>query len=537
MNRLIALCLILAGLLLWVARNRPIEAVYAADGKWVLVGWNDLGMHCMDADYSVFSILPPYNTIHAHLMDSSGKLVKSSTAATLTYEAVPDASGSINTYSIEKTNFWKYVAPLFGVSPAAENGLAGYAMPGVWNQAKPMKFDATYNWFSAEGIPMTSYDDQFVKNPYPMMRLTARDSSGTVLATTDIVLPVSDEMTCIACHASGSAEPAKPAAGWAFSSDPERDYKLNILRLHDDKQGTSLYSSAVDKATPVLCASCHASNALAGTGVSGITPLTTAVHRRHAQVTDPDTGSTLGASTNRSACYRCHPGSTTRCLRGAMGDAVSSDGSMAMQCQNCHGAMSAVGAATRRGWLDEPTCQSCHTGTATSNNGQMRYTSAFESTGLWRTAANQTFATNADAPAAGVSLFRFSKGHGGLMCEACHGSTHAEYPSSHANDNAQSIRLQGHVGVISECSVCHTSTLSSISGGPHGMHSVGSSWASNHESAARNATACQACHGADYRGTALSRALADRTLTALGTRTFWKGFQIGCYTLPQRPHL
>ena len=24
-----------------------------------LIGWNDLGMHCMDSDYSVLSILPP----------------------------------------------------------------------------------------------------------------------------------------------------------------------------------------------------------------------------------------------------------------------------------------------------------------------------------------------------------------------------------------------------------------------------------------------------------------------------------------------
>ena len=33
-----------------------------------LVSWNNLGMHCMDSDYSVFSILPPYNTIHAQLI-------------------------------------------------------------------------------------------------------------------------------------------------------------------------------------------------------------------------------------------------------------------------------------------------------------------------------------------------------------------------------------------------------------------------------------------------------------------------------------
>ncbi|MCX6925230.1 MAG: hypothetical protein NT154_18770, partial [Verrucomicrobia bacterium] len=30
-----------------------------------LVGESNLGMHNMDSDYSVFSILPPYNTIEA----------------------------------------------------------------------------------------------------------------------------------------------------------------------------------------------------------------------------------------------------------------------------------------------------------------------------------------------------------------------------------------------------------------------------------------------------------------------------------------
>ena len=42
---------------------------------WTVVGWNNLGMHCMDADFAVFSILPPYNTIHAQVIDASGQLV------------------------------------------------------------------------------------------------------------------------------------------------------------------------------------------------------------------------------------------------------------------------------------------------------------------------------------------------------------------------------------------------------------------------------------------------------------------------------
>ena len=33
-----------------------------------VLSWNNLGMHCMDSDYSVFSVLPPYNTIEAQLI-------------------------------------------------------------------------------------------------------------------------------------------------------------------------------------------------------------------------------------------------------------------------------------------------------------------------------------------------------------------------------------------------------------------------------------------------------------------------------------
>jgi len=68
----------------------------------------------------------------------------------------------------------------------------------------------------------------------------------------------------------------------------------------------------------------------------------------------------LNDAQNRNACYTCHPRATTQCLRGAMGNAKNSDGSNKMQCQSCHGTMSAVGSSTRDGWLDEPNCQSCH---------------------------------------------------------------------------------------------------------------------------------------------------------------------------------
>jgi uncharacterized protein (TIGR03437 family) len=528
-----------------------VAALAQTSAHYTLLGWNDLGMHCMDGDYAIYSILPPYNTIHAQLIDNTGKLVRTGTGITVSYAPVADSSGSINTASQWKTNFWKFAQTLFGTGPAAEMGLAGFSMPGAADQKVAMKFDATKNWFTAEGIPITPYDDNGNKNFYPMMRLTATNSSGTVLATANIVLPVSDEMSCRACHASGARRDTKPAAGWANDGMVERDYKRNILRLHDDRQaGSSLYAAALEAvgysgsglaATaegghPILCAACHASNALSAAGQPGIPQLTASIHNWHAHVTDLDTGLTLDDQNNRDTCYRCHPGSTTRCLRGAMGTAVAADGSMAMQCQSCHGNMSKVGASSRQGWLDEPDCQSCHTGTATINSGGIRLTSVFDSSGNMRTPADTRFATNANTPASGLSLFRFSTGHGGLACEACHGSTHAESPSSHANDNVQSIALQGYAGPLGECTVCHStiSTSGAINGGPHTMHIVGNTWLNQHP---RNvSSACQSCHGSDYRGTVLSRAFTSRTLNAFGGRQVFRGATVGCWLCHNGPN-
>ena len=80
---------------------------------------------------------------------------------------------------------------------------------------------------------------------------------------------------------------------------------------------------------------------------------------------------------------------------------------MDMQCQACHGNMSMVGSPDRVGWFMEPNCQSCHTGTATSNNGQIRYSSAFEANGTPRVAVNATFATTPNTPAAGPFALPF----------------------------------------------------------------------------------------------------------------------------------
>jgi hypothetical protein len=556
-------CFTLAGLL-------AAAALTAGAANYQILGWNNLGMHCMDSDYSVFSILPPYNTIEAQLI-VNGHLLTASNGYTVTYQAVADPSGSFNSTAMGKGNYYDFATALYGAVLAPEGGLAGWSMPGTNNPPQFFRFENTnrpapgaaalVNWWRAEGIPISPYDDAHKKNPYPLMLLVARDAANNIIATNQVVLPVSDEMDCRACHASGAPTNARPAAGWVWSSLPERDFRLNILRLHDEHQfarhaglyqaalaargfnPAGLYRSVTADGKPVLCAVCHASEALGLGSYSNIPPLTASVHFLHGSVIAPGTTNRLDDVTFRSACYLCHPGSTTKCLRGAMGGAVAADGSMEMQCQSCHGNMSAVGSTNRVGWFMEPKCQSCHSGTATSNNGQIRYTTCFtNSTYGERIAVNQTFATQSNTPAGGLSLYRFSAGHGGLQCEACHGSTHAEFPSIHANDNLRNIQIQGHGGMMVECTACHVtmpaSTATNISRGPHGMHPISQDWVNNHHNLVHypDTTAqCQVCHGTDYRGTVLSRAQADRNWTVFGGIAFFRGAQIGCYNCHAGP--
>ena len=257
-------------------------------------------------------------------------------------------------------------------------------------------------------------------------------------------------------------------------------------------------------------------------------------------------------------CYQCHPGKRTKCLRGAMA-------SGGVVCQDCHGNMAQVGddfsqdlpntpfpagadLSKRVPWANEPYCQSCHTGDALNNLAGLNGTIPADPHGIRLrlaylqndpnatpiVAANKRFAES-------ESLFRLSKGHGGVMCEACHGSTHAIWPIQNAlaNDNVAAQQLQGHSGTIIECSTCHApGSLGLTLGGPHGMHPVGdSNWNRNHEDfAENNRNSCRACHGQNGEGTVLSRMAITRTLRcdegpACGSNeqiTLTKGTQVGC---------
>ncbi len=511
-----------------------------ASGAYTLVAWSELGMHCMDGkDYSIFSVLPPYNVIHAQLLQKGEPPVPVTSGVTITYVATPDTRNSINTTSSSKTNFWSYVQTLFHANPKPDVGLAGYKVQS--KTPAQMTYNNSSGYWESVGIPTIGYDDAGKFNPYPMAKLVAKNSAGKVIATAKIVLSVSDEMSCKTCHASGSDSAAEPASGWVNNPDPAKDTKLNILKKHDDrfnisqylsqlagngyKYQSTLYQTAVG-GTPVLCAACHSDNALGLPGLAGIGAEASDMHKLHGPQILQSNGLTLDQNSQQNdnnSCYLCHPGPVTQCKRGAMNKVL---------CSNCHGTLSYTGNPARNPWLIEPACQLCH------QNSQ-RYQSAFDNSGNWRAVTDSTFATNPNVPIQGADLYRFSSGHGDVFCSGCHGSPHAEYPTLEANDSVYPNYLQGYVAKITECQVCHTSVPVTANGGPHGVHTIGQPWVTSHHDYAQGHLAeCAYCHGSDYRGTPLSVAKVARTFKVDDGRTksFPAGHQFNCYDCHNGPN-
>ena len=351
---------------------------------YIIIGWNDLGMHCSNKDFSKLVVLPPYNNVRAQVIrvgDASNLPAVLTDNLRVSYE-IPG-----NTYSVGKTNFWDYEDLIFGVSLPPNVGLTGHGLSG--------DMVASGDHFVVTGVPITPYTDADLlhEDPFQLGLLRLYDAAEQLLATAPPVVPVSNEINCVSsgCHASETA----------------------ILNTHDAAGGFDPANA------PILCASCHSSNALGTPGQPGVPSLSEAVHKKHGEHTDD--------------CYKCHPGPNTQCLRDVM---KTQHGFV---CQTCHGSVTNVGESISSGrvpWLQEPSCgdPACHGATYGEEPGK---------------------------------LFRESRGHGGLFCSACHGEPHAIVPSGNARDNVQNIALQGFAGTLNRCQTCHG--VVPTGAGPHGI--------------------------------------------------------------------
>ena len=344
-------------------------------GAFVVLGYNELGMHCMNQDFSELMILPPYNNLRAQVIARSGENPRITTSGVTVSYTVPG-----NTHSADKTNFWTYAQALLGVTLQPNVGLTGNGLSGT------MALSGQNDWV-ATGIPITPILDSGQEDTYPLATISVVQN-GTTVAQTQAVVPVSWEINCDLCH-----------------NTPGISTATDILRKHDQLHGTTL-----EQSKPVLCASCHADAALSAAGQPGVETLSRAMHGSHA--------ARMAGIQLTNECYACHPGVRTQCLR----DVHFSHG---LTCQSCHTSMQAVADPSRQPWVDEPRCSNCH----------------------------HALGSQYEQPGA---RFRDSVGHGNVHCPACHGAPHAITPTVNAQDNVQSIALQGSAGPLSKCTICHT---------------------------------------------------------------------------------
>ena len=68
----------------------PTNPPPTVSGDFTVLAANDLGMHCADQDYRIFSILPPYNVLHAQVLrkGSEPEHMSPANGVQLTYRAV-----------------------------------------------------------------------------------------------------------------------------------------------------------------------------------------------------------------------------------------------------------------------------------------------------------------------------------------------------------------------------------------------------------------------------------------------------------------
>lgn len=374
---------------------------------YVVLAWNDLGMHCLNPSYDAAVILPPYNTVLAQVVKRGNPPQPITSGLTVSYRILNNTKSSTKgTFG----QFWVNVQKLFGVTLPLDQGL-NLDDPSVHNGLSGTML-AKGDHFQASGIPLTPINDQGVWNPYQVGEITVKDASGKVVAKTTTTVPTSDEINCAKCHG--------------------KDALNDVLKKHDAAHGTQLFANK-----PVLCASCHGSPVLGATGPgsSGMY-LSQAIHGFHA--------------TRGAACYDCHPGTQTKCSRSLAHTAT--DGN----CTACHGDMANVANTIKSGarvpWTQEPKCVTCHTGVAGVDTGTALYRNARGHGNLYCSACHgsphaMVPTSQASDNAQAIQYTGKAKAIG--SCAACHDSNKGEGFADWSHEH-------GTGGKQSACNVCHT---------------------------------------------------------------------------------
>lgn len=409
--------------------------------EYVLLAWNNLGMHCLSDSDPYWILLPPANDLYAQLVRRADPPELITDGVEISYTV---QEGFENPHN--QVRFWEFADKLLDADLAPSVGVSGRKVNGT------MDMEEKHRAYTAAFIPVVPYSKDGAYNPYPIFTITARDKdTGEVLATTKTVAPTATEMGCKNCHGGGWR--VDGVAG--FTDATSRD----VLAAHDKNSGTKLLELA-EKGEPKLCQSCHSDPILGTEGKPELLNFPAAIHGWHA--------SFLTDRKGMQACAACHPSrpeGPSSCFR--------SHHSEFMDCTNCHGTMEdhalsllkkehqagKKGAARlmeplksrsvasvdeinpRTPWVQQPDCLTCHEDFEAGHTDD-----AFN---VWTSDVDDLYRNRHDDM-------------GAMMCAACHGSPHAVYPANlnklgTKRDSIQPLQYQKNERPIgNDCTVCHT---------------------------------------------------------------------------------
>jgi hypothetical protein len=457
-----------------------MTAVFTTASAYNVIATNDLGMHCACPTFEGFLLLPPYNTVRVQVLKRGGDSVSViSSGITVNYAIAENTDASLQAdpyFSSWITNSPKIFPGFKPVVSGKVQGLAGNGITGT------AKYDAqSMSWVIA-GIPaypaVTGNSKLDImpdplggpnRDPYLTGVITVKDTAGTVLGTTTTVVPVAIG-GCCSCHLPMAAQngyPATPAGSFAFLGKLHGQNASGIDFSYIDPDGDG-------KGGPIRCSWCHWDPALsvplgetAAPGIAAIWPNYTilpganftkaqvkvssrsfsdVLHKFHAQNTTVLTQWDPNIAKN---CYDCHPEPTqVVCFRGV-------HKTKGLWCTDCHGDLNQR--------------------IATNQMAQPWKVSTLPSCYKPASGITSTFACHATVPQTvwDPGLFgSFINARGGMeshkvLCENCHGSVHAENPSTQALDNVQNAALHDRLGTtfpagidktyaLGSCQICHT---------------------------------------------------------------------------------
>lgn len=433
-------------------QNVALPDFDSEEAEYVLLAWATEGMNTISDNNSKFTMQVPGSTVRAQLFlrDEIPEIVTED--VTITYRIEKDFSTPS-----EHVTFWQYAKQIVGKVLPQDTGVSGKNLIGTFDS------DEDNRAFIARDLPVLPYSNSGKVNPYPLLYVEARTNDGKLLASTRVAIPASTEWGCRNCH-DGNWR-VKNIAG---ISDVTAD---NILASHDKINGTR-FVKKTQEGRPVKCQSCHASPRTGDMGKKGLISFSAAIHGWHANYL---------VGSQEITCESCHPASQKTNTQGMRGLHVAKG----ITCVKCHGTMEdhalgllvaerekgSVGVEKlmkhlkpnavanisevmpREAWNNEPDCSACH--------------SFFEPAESNASAVNKW---TEDA----ASLFKNQKDElDAVMCQACHGSTHALYKAENgygeSRNNIAPLQYQkfaAPLGTEDNC-VCHTMEMSMYESAHH----------------------------------------------------------------------